>query len=154
VGRATEKALIELIYKPVPQAVMCTNGTAVEGVCVTGAASRVLVLFVGSEAVPVASQYGAIFAITTCEGLVTIAVQVVCLLMTRMFKCFVSYQGNFANIVLSKLPQLTVLWAALYLWIKVGQLSRFISIDVSLHSTFPKSNLLLSRALPIFIDVK
>jgi hypothetical protein len=38
------------------------NGTAVEGVCVTGAASRVLVPFVSSVAVPVASQYGAIFA--------------------------------------------------------------------------------------------
>ena len=55
------------------------NGTAVEGVCVTGAASRFLVPVVSSEAVPVASRYGAIFAITVCEGVVTIAVQVVCL---------------------------------------------------------------------------
>jgi len=54
------------------------NGTAVEGVCVTGAASRVLVPFVSREAVPVASRYGAIFAITVREGFVTIAVQVVC----------------------------------------------------------------------------
>jgi len=58
-------------------------GTAVEGVCATGAASRVLVLFASSEAVPVASQYGAIFAPdsyrdTVREGFVTIAVQVVC----------------------------------------------------------------------------
>jgi len=56
---------------------MCANGTAVEGVCVTGAASRVLVLFVSREAVPVASRYGAIFAITVRAGLITIAVQVV-----------------------------------------------------------------------------
>ena len=41
---------------------LAANGTAVEGVCVTGEASRVLVLFVSSETVPVASQYGAIFA--------------------------------------------------------------------------------------------
>jgi len=58
---------------------MNANGTAVEGVCVTGAASRVLVLFVSSAAVPVASQYGAIFAITVREGFITIAVQVACL---------------------------------------------------------------------------
>jgi hypothetical protein len=54
------------------------NGTAVEGVCVTGAASRVLVPFVSSEAVPVASRYGAIFAVTVRVGFITIAVQVVC----------------------------------------------------------------------------
>ena len=53
---------------------LAPNGTAVEGVCVTGAASRVLVPFVSSEAVPVASQYGAIFAITVREGFITIAV--------------------------------------------------------------------------------
>jgi len=41
---------------------MLPNGTAVEGVCVTGAASRVFVPVVSSEAVPVANQYGAIFA--------------------------------------------------------------------------------------------
>jgi len=39
------------------------NGTAVEGVFVTGAASWVLVPVVSSETVPVASRYGAIFAI-------------------------------------------------------------------------------------------
>jgi hypothetical protein len=55
------------------------NGTAVEGVCVTGAASRILVPVLSSEVVPVASQYGAIFAITVSVGFVTIAVQVVCL---------------------------------------------------------------------------
>ena len=55
---------------------VAANGTAVEGVCVTGAVSRVLVPFVSSETVPVASQYGAIFAITVREGFVTIAVHV------------------------------------------------------------------------------
>jgi len=55
---------------------MKPNGTAVEGVCVTGAASRVLVPVVSSEAVPVASQYGAIFAITVRVGFCAIAVQV------------------------------------------------------------------------------
>jgi len=59
------------------QIVIMPNGSAVEGVCVTGAASRALVLFVSREAVPVASQYGAIFAITVREGFITIAVQVV-----------------------------------------------------------------------------
>ena len=54
-----------------------TNGTAVEGVCVTGAASRILVPVLSSEAVQVASQYGAIFAITVRESFITIAVQVV-----------------------------------------------------------------------------
>jgi hypothetical protein len=57
---------------------LAANGTAVEVVCVTGAASRVLVPFLSSETVPVASQYGAIFAITVREGFITIAVQVVC----------------------------------------------------------------------------
>jgi hypothetical protein len=52
------------------------NGTAVEGVCITGAASRVLVLVASSETVPVARQYGAIFAITVRVGFITIAVQV------------------------------------------------------------------------------
>jgi hypothetical protein len=55
---------------------MRTNGTAVEVVCVTGVASRVLVPVLSSEVVPVASQYGAIFAITVREGLITIAAQV------------------------------------------------------------------------------
>jgi len=55
---------------------LTANGTAVVVVCVTGAASRVLVLFVSSEAVTVASRYGAIFAITVREGFITIAVQV------------------------------------------------------------------------------
>jgi len=53
---------------------MTPNGTAVEGVCVTSAASRVLVPVASSEAVPVASRYGAIFAITVCAGFITIAV--------------------------------------------------------------------------------
>jgi hypothetical protein len=53
---------------------MLPNGTAVEGVCVTGAASRVLVLFVSSETVPVARQYGAVFAVMVREGFITMAV--------------------------------------------------------------------------------
>ena len=43
---------------------MAYNGTAVEVVCVTGAASRILVLFETRGTVPVARRYGAIFAIT------------------------------------------------------------------------------------------
>ena len=54
-----------------------TNGTAVEGVCVTGAAGRQLVPIVWQGTVPVASRYGAIFAITVCAGFCAIAVQVV-----------------------------------------------------------------------------
>ena len=77
------------------------NGTAVVGVCVTGAASRVLVPFVSREAVPVASRYGAIFAIMVREGFCAIAVQIVCLLMIRIFMRFVTCQGYFANIVTS-----------------------------------------------------
>ena len=57
---------------------LTANGTAVEGVCVTGEASRVPVPVLSSETVPVARQYGAIFAITVRVGFVTIAVQVVC----------------------------------------------------------------------------
>jgi hypothetical protein len=53
---------------------MTHNGTAVEGVCVTGEASRVLVLFASSGVVPVANQYGAIFAITVRVGFCAIAV--------------------------------------------------------------------------------
>jgi len=41
---------------------MCTNGTAIGVVCVTGAAIRLTVLVVSKEMVPVASRYGAIFA--------------------------------------------------------------------------------------------
>jgi len=55
---------------------IATNGTAVEGVCVTGAASRVLVPVLSSEAVPVASRYGSIFAVTVRVGFCAIAVQV------------------------------------------------------------------------------
>jgi len=50
------------------------NGPAVEGVCDTGAASRFLVPVASRGVVPVASQYGAIFAITVHEGFITIAV--------------------------------------------------------------------------------
>ena len=38
------------------------NGTAIEGVCVTGEAIRPDVPVVSKERVPVASQYGAVFA--------------------------------------------------------------------------------------------
>jgi len=40
------------------------NGTAIEGVCVTGEAIRPDVPVVSKGRVPVASRYGAIFAIT------------------------------------------------------------------------------------------
>jgi hypothetical protein len=40
------------------------NGTAIEGVCVTGEAIRPVVPVVSKERVPVARRYGAIFAIT------------------------------------------------------------------------------------------
>jgi hypothetical protein len=52
------------------------NGTAIEGVCVTGEAIRPTVPVVSKERVPVASRYGAIFAITVRVGFITIAVQV------------------------------------------------------------------------------
>ena len=55
--------------------VMSTNGTAIEGVCVTGEAIRLTVPVVSKERVPVASRYGAIFAITVCAGYCAIAVQ-------------------------------------------------------------------------------
>jgi hypothetical protein len=54
---------------------LTANGTAIEGVCVTGEAIRPTVLVVSKERVPVASQYGAVFAITVREGFITIAVQ-------------------------------------------------------------------------------
>jgi hypothetical protein len=79
-----EAAVMIIFYEQMRE--MPYNGTAVEGVCVTGVASRILVLFVSSEAVPVASQYGAIFAMTVREGFCAIAVQVVCLLMIRKFE--------------------------------------------------------------------
>ena len=53
---------------------MSTNGTAVAGVNVTGAAIRLIVPVASKERVPVASQYGAVFAITVREGFITIAV--------------------------------------------------------------------------------
>jgi hypothetical protein len=56
--------------------VIDTNGTAVEGVCVTGEAIRQLVPVVWQGTVPVASRYGAIFAIMVREEFITIAVQV------------------------------------------------------------------------------
>jgi hypothetical protein len=51
-----------------------SNGTAIEGVCVTGEAIRLGVPVVSKERVPVASWYGAVFAITVREGFITIAV--------------------------------------------------------------------------------
>jgi hypothetical protein len=53
---------------------MPANGTAIEGVCVTGEAIRPIVPVVSKERVPVASRYGAVFAITVREGFITIAV--------------------------------------------------------------------------------
>jgi len=52
------------------------NGTAVEGVCVSGEAGRPLVPVVWQGTVPAASRYGAIFAIKLRAGFITIAVQV------------------------------------------------------------------------------
>jgi hypothetical protein len=54
------------------------NGTAVEGVCVTGAAIRLIVPVVSKETVPVASWYGAVFAPSRAAGF-AIAVYEVCL---------------------------------------------------------------------------
>ena len=51
------------------------NGTAIGVVCVTGAANRPVVPVVSKERVPVASRYGAIFAITVSAGDGAIAVQ-------------------------------------------------------------------------------
>jgi hypothetical protein len=51
------------------------NGTAVGAVCVTGEAIRLVVPVVSKERVPVASRYGAVFAIKVGEGSITIAVQ-------------------------------------------------------------------------------
>jgi hypothetical protein len=44
------------------------NGTAIEGVCVTGAVNRLKVLFVSTERVTVASRYGAVFAPSCAAG--------------------------------------------------------------------------------------
>jgi hypothetical protein len=51
------------------------NGTAIEGVCVTGEAIRPVVPIVSKERVTVASRYGAIFAIKVRVGYCAIAVQ-------------------------------------------------------------------------------
>jgi hypothetical protein len=51
------------------------NGTAIGAVSVTGEAIRPVVPVVSKERVPVASRYGAVFAITVREGSITIAVQ-------------------------------------------------------------------------------
>jgi len=50
------------------------DGTAIEGVCVTGEAIRPIVPVAKQGIVPVASRYGAVFAITLREGFITIAV--------------------------------------------------------------------------------
>ena len=49
VGRATAKAMIEAYKDVVSQNAMSTNGTAIEGVCVTGAALRLNVLVASKE---------------------------------------------------------------------------------------------------------
>ena len=59
----------------VRSAMLQPNGTAIEGVCVTGEAIRLIVPVVSKERVPVASRYGAIFAITVRAGYCAIAVQ-------------------------------------------------------------------------------
>jgi hypothetical protein len=50
------------------------NGTAVEVVNVTGTAIRLIVPVASKGRIPVASQYGAVFAITVREGFIPIAV--------------------------------------------------------------------------------
>ena len=52
------------------------NGTAVVVVCVTSAAIRFPVPVVWQGTVPVASRYGAIFAIMVCAGFCAIAIRV------------------------------------------------------------------------------
>jgi hypothetical protein len=54
---------------------MPPNGTAIEGVCVTGDAIRLIVPVASKERVPVASRYGPVFAITVREGYCAIAVK-------------------------------------------------------------------------------
>jgi len=56
-------------------ATLTHNGTAIEGVCVNGEAIRLTVPVVSKERVPVASRYGAIFAIMVRVGYCAIAVQ-------------------------------------------------------------------------------
>jgi len=51
------------------------NGTAIEGVCVTGEAIRPVVPVASKERVPVASRYGVVFAITVRAGYGAIAVK-------------------------------------------------------------------------------
>jgi len=51
------------------------NGTAIEGVCVTCEAIRPTVPIVSKEIVPVASRYGAVFAIMVRVGYGAIAIQ-------------------------------------------------------------------------------
>jgi hypothetical protein len=53
---------------------MSTNGTAIGAVSVTGEAIRLMVPVVSKERVPVASRYGAVFAITVRAGSIMIAV--------------------------------------------------------------------------------
>ena len=75
VGWPPKRPSGKLISKDEMLRAMITNGTAVAGVNVTGAAIRLTVLVASKERVPVASQYGAVFAITVREGFITIAVQ-------------------------------------------------------------------------------
>ena len=63
---AIEK-VFNVLVNPLETAVT-PNGTAVEGVCVTGAAIRLTVPFVSKETVPVASWYGAVFAKSRAAG--------------------------------------------------------------------------------------
>jgi hypothetical protein len=50
------------------------NGTAIGAVSVTGEAIRLIVPVASKERVPVASRYGAVFAIKLREGSIRIAV--------------------------------------------------------------------------------
>jgi hypothetical protein len=47
---------------------MSTNGSAVEGVCVTGEAIRPVVPVASKERVPVARRYGSVFAPSRAAG--------------------------------------------------------------------------------------
>jgi len=52
-------ALVIMVLRPVA---ITANGTAVEGVCATGAIHRLIVPVVELGRVPVGRQYGAVFA--------------------------------------------------------------------------------------------
>jgi hypothetical protein len=57
--------VVPLFLNEVESKNLAANGTAIEGVCVTGEAIRPIVPVVSNGRVPVASRYGAIFACPT-----------------------------------------------------------------------------------------